>query len=98
MREELMDWIHECAGHLSEHGYGENDGTVLELIDICQSAIEQSKGELGPWEQAILDYARTAAKEHRLMLALMSAQKALQISDLPQDEYEFGFKYGGNNL
>ena len=78
-------------------GYDGEYGSVERLIFDCDSAIRCAWGELGPWETENLEYAKAAVRASMLRLAVVSAEKALDVSMLPKDEYEFGFSYGKKN-
>jgi hypothetical protein len=67
---------------------------ILALISACREAITSAQGKLGPWETQDLDYAESAVKANMLRLALLCAEKALDVSQLPKEEYEIGFNYG----
>ena len=53
----------------------------------------KEKGKLGPWEAEELEYAENAVRSNFLMLALTATDKALAVSQLPPDEYDYGFNY-----
>jgi hypothetical protein len=55
--------------------------------------VTASNGKLGQWECAELDRAALAVRVNFLTLALNGIGKAIEISQLPPDEYEFGFNY-----
>jgi len=75
---------------------GHHDG-ILALISECREAIKSAQAKLGPWEAENLDYAESAVKANMLRLALVCAEKALDVSQLPEKEYEIGFNYGKKN-
>jgi len=74
-------------------GYEGHHKDVLALISECRAAIKSVQGTLGPWETQDLDYAESAVKANMLRLALVCAEKALEVSQLPKSEYEMGFNY-----
>ncbi|VVE18413.1 hypothetical protein [Pandoraea cepalis] len=89
-----LNAIGNCLG-LAAISYVGHEQTVLEIIDDCQRAMEEEReGAIGPWEQRELDYARVAVRSGFLRLALVAAEKALIVSQLPRDEYEYGFNFG----
>ncbi|MDN7901465.1 hypothetical protein QZM82_35275 [Burkholderia cepacia] len=94
MYEKQMNAIVECRRLVA----GSNDGheqAVLDVIVDCQAAMEEEReGAIGEWEQRELDYARVAVHDGFLRLALVAAEKALIVSQLPRDEYEYGLNYG----
>ena len=55
---------------------------------------DEREGAIGPWEQRELDDARIAVRGGFLRLALVAAEKALIVSQLPRAEYEYGLNYG----
>jgi hypothetical protein len=69
------------------------------LIEECRGDIAGRKGALGPWETELLDFADAAVQNNRLLrLALTSVQKAWLVSQLPSDEYNFGYNYSSPTL
>ncbi|MBU9589601.1 hypothetical protein [Burkholderia multivorans] len=75
--------------------YEGHEQAVLAIITDCQGAMEaEREGAVGPWEQRELDYARVAVRDGFLRLALVAAEKALIVSQLPRNEYEYGLNYG----
>jgi hypothetical protein len=76
------------------HGYTGHDNEVAALVDQCEQAIEAHKGEVGEWEAQLLEQARTALAGGWLRLALVAAGKALEVSTLPEQEYNYGLAYG----
>lgn len=74
--------------------YAGHEGEILRLIDDCRQDIEKQMGKLGPWEIKELAYAEVAVKAHGwLKLALHCAEKALDVSQLPPEEYDAGYNY-----
>jgi hypothetical protein len=89
-----MESIAECLEPVAG-SYDGHDQEVLEVIATCQEAMEEErKGAIGPWEQRELDYARVAVRDGFLRLALVAAEKALIVSQLPRAEYGYGLNYG----
>lgn len=76
------------------HGYVGHDNEVAVLVDQCEQAIEAHNGEVGQWEAELLEQARTALAAGWLRLALVAAGKALEVSTLPESEYNYGLAYG----
>ena len=94
MCQQRMESIAECLELVAE-SYDGHDQEVLEVIAACQEAMEEErKGAIGPWEQRELDYARVAVRDDFLRLALVAAEKALIVSQLPRAEYAYGLNYG----
>lgn len=90
MFDDLTGNIDAMFGQLSD-GYEGKHQQVLDLIQAARVALTQENGELGPWEAHQLDYAESALKSNYLRLALGSTEKALVVSQLPRDEYDYGF-------
>ena len=67
---------------------------VLAVIAECRDALRGENGELGKWERAELDYAEQAVGGNLLRLAVFCAMKAIEVHQLPLEEYEHGFNYG----
>jgi hypothetical protein len=94
MCQQQMESTAECLELVAE-SYDGHDQEVLEVIAACQEAMEEErKGAIGPWEQRELDYARVAVRDGFLRLALVAAEKALVVSQLPRAEYGYGLSYG----
>jgi hypothetical protein len=66
---------------------------VDELIDKCEIAAMNDEAELGMWERRELGLARAALASGWLRLALTAAHKAVQVSELPSDQYDYGWNY-----
>lgn len=90
----LNDKIGELVAELFETGYEKQHERVLALIQECRVALANTTGELGPWEAHELDYAEAAVRANFLRLALTAVEKAIAVSKLSNDEYEYGFNYG----
>lgn len=94
MYQQQMNAIAECLELVAE-SYDGHEQKVLEVIAACQDAMEEEReGAIGLWEQRELDYARAAVRDGFLRLALVAAEKALIVSQLPRAEYEYGLNYG----
>ncbi|WP_176316683.1 hypothetical protein [Burkholderia vietnamiensis] len=89
----LVDTLERVADDYRGH-----EQAVLDVIAECEQAVEdQREGAIGPWERRELDYARVAVHNGFLRLALVAAEKALVVSQLPHAEYEYGLNYGRTN-
>jgi hypothetical protein len=73
--------------------YEGHHDAVRALITDCRRALVKVHGRLGSWESAELDYADAAVGWNFLNLALVCTHKALKVSLLPRDEYEYGLNY-----
>ena len=94
MYEKQMSAIAE-GFRLVADSYVGQEQAVLGIIADCQNAMEaEREGAVGPWEKRELDYARIAVRDGFLRLALVAAGKALVVSQLPRNEYEYGLSYG----
>jgi hypothetical protein len=82
--------IDELYEHLRRHDYNGQDDAVIDLIEVSVEAIRNATGKLGPWESQVLAHAMDAALLGWLRLALVEVGRALDISQLPKSEYEFG--------
>jgi len=90
----LNDRIAELFAELWEAGYDNQHERVLALIHECRADLANAAGELGPWEAHELNYAETAVHINFLRLALAAVEKAIAVSKLSREEYEYGFNYG----
>jgi hypothetical protein len=94
MYEKQMSAIAE-GFRLVADSYEGHEKAVLDIITDCQDAMEaEREGAVGTWEKRELDYARIAVRDGFLRLALVAAEKALVVSQLPRNEYEYGLNYG----
>jgi hypothetical protein len=91
--DELLNSIHEEYEVLRTEGYEGKQEQVRALILETRRALTRPSG-LGKWEAAELDYADAAVVQNWLCLALVCANKAIAVSELPPEEYDFGFNYG----
>lgn len=67
---------------------------MLALIEQCRKEIIGRKGQPGPWEAELLDFAESAVQNRTLLrLALVSIEQALIVSELPPDDYDHGYNY-----
>lgn len=76
---------------LRRNEYSDLDDAVIDLIEVSVEAIRNATGKLGTWESQELAYAMDAALLGWLRLALVAVGKALDISQLPKPEYDYGF-------
>lgn len=93
MHGELTARIGAMFAELHADGYAGKHGRTLEIIRATRTALTPPGGQLGPWEEELLDYAEDAVHGNFLFLALNAAEKAIVVSALPRDEYEYGFNY-----
>lgn len=89
----LLERIDQLTIELHRTGYAGKRERVIELINEARAELTQQKGRLGPWEAECLDYAFVAVTSNFLRLALTSVAKAIAVSNLPTDDYDFGFNY-----
>ncbi len=73
--------------------YAGREADVLEAADRCASYLRDENGNLGKWENAEIEYAKLAVGDGFLRLAVSALVKAVKVSELPPDEYEYGFNY-----
>jgi hypothetical protein len=97
MDSELAAKIEAMFAELHADGYDGKHEKVLEIIRATRMALTPAEGPLGPWEAEELSYAEAAVHVNFLLLALNATDKAIAVSQLPRDEYEYGFNYGGRN-
>jgi hypothetical protein len=90
----LNDRIDELFSALWDTGYENKHERVRALIQETRTALAGSSGELGQWETRELNYAETAVRSNFLRLALTAITKAIAVSKLSRDEYDFGLNYG----
>ncbi|CAN5391823.1 hypothetical protein BH11PSE11_BH11PSE11_12490 [soil metagenome] len=88
---ELYSAIGDLYETLRRTEYHGQDDAVIDLIEVSIEAIRSATGKLGPWESQELAYAMDAALLGWLRLALVAVRKALDISQLPKSEYDYGF-------
>jgi hypothetical protein len=72
-------------------GYSGRKGQVLALIDDARSALQARFDTVGVWEQFSLAEAAEYANVDWLLAATFAVEKALFVSQLPEDEYWGGF-------
>ena len=93
MFENIIEKIDAMAHELADRNYEGKHDSIIRIIDEAREELARAKGELGPWEAEELDYAEQAVRHNFLMLALTATDKALNVSQLPADEYKYGFSY-----
>ena len=89
----LVDRINELSFELRDTGYSGQHTSVLELIEDARSALIDFSGKLGDWESECLGFAETAVNDNFLRLAMSQMHKAVEVSNLPIDEYRAGYNY-----
>lgn len=101
VHEALHDAIQKAFDVLAVHdGRIEDEQRVLvaDLIERCEIASMNADADLGPWERSELGLARAAHAAGWLRLSLTAAQKALRVSELPTDQYDYGWNYSQNQI
>jgi len=91
--DEIFERINELAALTSGRRYDGHHDAVMGLVHDAKKALTTADGKVGPWERAELDRAALAVRINFLTLALNGIGKAFEVSQLPPDEYEFGFNY-----
>jgi len=81
MHEDLLSDLSDCFDQIVG-GDAAHESEVAALIERCERAIEAGTGAVGLWERQELARARTAHGEGLLQLALLSAKRALTVSEL----------------
>lgn len=89
----LLDRINELGLELRSTGYDGQHDAILKLIEEARTSLTSISGQLGPWEAECLEYAGKAINDNFLKLAITQIDKALEVSELPSNEYEAGFNY-----
>lgn len=89
----LRHRVAALASELRELGHTEQRDAVMALVDEARVDLRSSDGSLGRWESDCLDYAAAAVQANYLRLALVSVDKAIVVSDLPPDDYAYGYNY-----
>lgn len=93
MFDNVMSQLDAMAAELADRNYDGKHAKVWGIIQDARCALTKEKGKLGPWEAEELEYAENAVRNNFLMLALTATDKALAVSQLPSDEYDYGFNY-----
>lgn len=90
--EEFRTELQKLYDELLEDYKGKNF-RVLDKVEEARQLLSEND-EIGKWETELLDYAKTAVNINFLCLAVASVIKAIEVSQLPPDEYEWGFNFG----
>jgi hypothetical protein len=90
MTSEIRAQIDVMFEQLAAEGYAGHQDRARHLIAQCRASLLRRTGQLGPWEAQQLDAAESAVSANFLRLGLVAAQKALAVSQLPVEEYEYG--------
>jgi hypothetical protein len=93
MQEELSSRIDDLFQRVALEGYDAHRSEVLDVIAACRRQLLSERGILGAWEKELLDYAETRVQADHLRLALLSAARALEVIQLPAEEYGAGLKH-----
>ncbi len=93
MLNELTDRIYALADELRTRNYEGSDNDVREVLAETRETLAQVNGELGDWEHDELEYAGLATNSGFLLLALVCAAKAVEVSQLPPAEYRAGYHH-----
>ena len=93
MFDEIFERMRVLAAQMHGRRYDGHHDAVMGLIHDAEKTLTALNGKLGPWERAELDRAALAVRINFLTLALNGIGKAIEVSQLPPDEYEFGFNY-----
>ena len=73
--------------------YDEMNSRVLNKVEEARQLLSE-EDEIGQWETELLDYAKAAVKVNFLRVAAVSVIMAIEVSQLPPDEYDWGFNFG----
>jgi hypothetical protein len=91
---------HHCRYDRAVHPLNEaqnsvqkSEATSLDLIHEARTALTKPDGTLQPWEAEEIGHAEAAVYDNWLRVALFAMEKAIAVSQLPPDEYEYGFNY-----
>ena len=76
-----------------EGTYEGNQPQVLQKVDEARQLLS-GDGDLGEWENELLEMAERSGKADFLCLAVQNIIKAIEVSQSPQDEYDRGFNDG----
>ena len=99
--EALYDAIQNAFDVLAAHDgkiEDEHRALVAGLIERCEIAAMNTDADLGPWERREFALARAAHAAGWLRLSLTAAHKALQVSELPRDQYDYGWTYSQHQI
>ena len=76
-----------------EGTYEGNQPKVLQKVEEARQLLA-GDGDLGEWENELLEMAERSGKADFLCLAVQNIIKAIEVSQSPQDEYDRGFNDG----
>jgi len=93
MIEALIARIDAMAVDLSRTGYPGHQPGVLSLVADARAALHARYGTIAVWEDEELTAAEAFANRNWLLAAVNAVQKALFVSQLPDDEYWGGISY-----
>lgn len=93
MFDDLHEKINALFAELGAEGYEGKHQKVLDLVREARVALTKDDGTLPPWEAEELARAEDAVRWNWLRLAVFATEKAIAVSQLPADEYEYGFNY-----
>jgi hypothetical protein len=97
MDRELATKIEAMFAKLRADGYDGKHEKVVKISRATRMALSPAEGRLGPWEAQELAYAEAAVRVNLPLLTLNATAKTFAVSQLPRDEYEYGFSYGGHD-
>jgi hypothetical protein len=93
MLDEIFKRMDTLAAQMRGRQYDGHHEAVIALIYNAGKALTTPDGQIGPWERAELDQATLAVHINFLTLALHRIGRAIEVSQLPADDYAFGFNY-----
>ena len=70
--------------------YNGKQPRVLGKVEEARQLLSEDD-EIGKWETESLNYAEAAGNANWLRVAVLKVIEAIDVSQLPQDEYEWGF-------
>ena len=73
----------------------EHESDLRNAIAECRVVLTSQDGHLGKWEASELEYAERLAAARFLLAAAAGILKAIEVSQLPKEEYEEGYNYIG---
>ena len=80
-------------------GAAGNDPQTPTVVTLARGRVETDlikvDGKIGKWEADLLNYSDKARWNGMYRLATNALMQAVQVSDLPEDEYEAGYNYQG---
>lgn len=93
MFDDKCDRMYELQEKMRGRRYEGHRAAVTAVIADAERVLRDA-GKLGKWERSELDQAMHAVQINFLTLALNCVGKAVEVSQLPTDDYESGFNYG----